>query len=1030
MEQEVLFALINNAALLLSLSIIYEFTYLIPSRYRRIQPFFSGGLIALICSVIMAVPFTLQSGIIFDTRSILISVSGLMFGPVPTAVVVVVAVTVRAFIGGAGTLSGVAVITSSALIGLVWRRWLYPKANRWRWLSVYCMSISVHVVMLFCMLLIPPPNNLIVIHAITLPVLLIYPVASVMLTMLLLHQQQRISAQNQLKQSEERFKLLFDKAPLGYQSLDENGNFLEINQQWCALLGYAKEDVVGKWFGDFLPPEDRSLFRQRFPMFKARGYIHSEFQMLHQNGTLVYIAFEGRIGYGDHGEFKQTHCILQDITAQKAVEAALADSERKYRNIAENISDVVWQTDLDFRVVYMSPSVEKLFGISAGTYIGRILYEECPADAVAQIKQLMAHELRHEQEPMREMNRSMTIELELARVDDVMIWVETNISFVRDGNGVATGLIGVSRDVTARKLAEAALQESERSKTILLANLPGLAYRCRYDAVGTMLFVSEGCQKLTGYLPESFVNNRDLSFYSIITPAYREPLLAEWQRAVPNRLPYSFEYEIRTASGELKWVLEKGQGLYDGQGNVEVLEGIILDISDRKEMENNLRYIGEHDRWTGLYNRDYLEALLVKDFQKQDGLKRAMISINLSTVQLLTANYGFQYTQNLIKAAAVSLGRFGNERRVLFQTYGNQFVFYVTDYRDRAELVDFCTVIADDMQTLFATDRIGGGLGILELDRRKQELGADALLRMLLIASERSIALAEKDFAISIYNEELEAIVTRESDIRQALTAIANGVPGEDELTLQYQPILDVGTRSVNGFEALARIRSQKLGPVPPAEFIPVAEKSKMIIPIGEQIILKAFRFLNRLKEQGLGSIRVSINVSVIQLLRPDFVEMLLGHIAGMNVSPQNIGIELTESVFTTDYDRINRTIETLRHAGLYIAIDDFGTGYSSLSREKELNVDCLKIDKSFIDKLLDTNPDMAITSDIISMAHKLGHCAVAEGVEQESQLRYLIEHNCDYIQGYLVSKPLDEDNALRFLHEQQEGLQDPSNDL
>ena len=118
MEQEVLFALINNAALLLSLSIIYEFTYLIPSRYRRIQPFFSGGLIALICSVIMAVPFTLQSGIIFDTRSILISVSGLMFGPVPTAMVVVVAATVRAFIGGAGTLSGIAVITSSALIGL------------------------------------------------------------------------------------------------------------------------------------------------------------------------------------------------------------------------------------------------------------------------------------------------------------------------------------------------------------------------------------------------------------------------------------------------------------------------------------------------------------------------------------------------------------------------------------------------------------------------------------------------------------------------------------------------------------------------------------------------------------------------------------------------------------------------------------------------------------------------------------------------------------------------------------------------
>ena len=1029
MERDVLFALINNAALLLSLSIVYELAYLIPLRYRRMQPYISGCFIALICSVIMSVPFTLQSGIIFDTRSILISVSGLIFGVVPTAIVVCVAVIARTIIGGVGTLSGIAVILSSALIGLAWRRWLYPKAARWRWLNIYVMSISVHVMMLFCMLLIPYPHNLEVIHAITLPVLLIYPVASVLLSLLLMHQQQLKNAQDQLKQSEERFKLLFDKAPLGYQSLDENGNFLEINQQWCELLGYTKEEVVGKWFGDFLPPDNRELFRRRFPIFKAQGHIHSEFEVLHKNGTPVYIAFEGRIGYGDNGKFKQTHCILQDITSQKAAEAALGESEKKYRNIAENISDVVWQTDLDFQAVYVSPSIEKLFGVAAEVYIGRTLYEEFPAYAVEKIKALLSEELRREKEPAVDKNRSMTIELELARVDNTMIWVETNISFVRDGNGTAIGFIGVSRDVTSRKLAEMALKESERSKSILLASLPGLAYRCRYDAEGTMLIVSEGCQKLTGYKPESFVNNRDLSFNSIITPEYRQLLAAEWHRTVPNRLPYSVEYEITTASGEHKWVLEMGQGMYDEQGNVEALEGIILDISDRKEMENNLRYISEHDRWTGLYNRDYLESLLAKDLLKQDGQKRAFISINLSTVQLLTANYGFQYTQNLIKLAAVSLGRYSSNRRILCQTYGNRFVFYVTDYSDQAELIDFCTMLSDDMQTLFATDRIGGGIGVLELDHQNQKLSTDTLLRKLLVASERAISLAEKDFSICFYDTELEAIVNRESDIRQALTAIADGAPG-DELYLQYQPILDVKAHSINGFEALARIRTHKLGLVAPAEFIPIAEKTKMIIPIGEQIIVKAFQFLNKLKAQGFGAVSVSINVSVIQLLRPDFIETLAGFIASMEVDPANIGIELTESVFAADYDRINQTIEMLKKEGLSIAIDDFGTGYSSLAREKELNVNCLKIDKYFIDKLLDADPNLAITGDIISMAHKLGHYAVAEGVEHESQMQYLVEHNCDHIQGYLVSRPLDEEAALRFLHEQNKGSQYHSADL
>src|SRR5690606_38221332 len=153
----ILIELINNAALLLSLSIVYELTYRIPARARRFQPYISGCFIALICYVIMSVPFTFQSGIIFDTRSIVISVAALIFGFIPTAIVASVAVIVRTMIGGSGALSGIAVIISSASIGLVWRRWFYPKAPRWRWLNIYIMSICVHLVMLLCMLFIPYP---------------------------------------------------------------------------------------------------------------------------------------------------------------------------------------------------------------------------------------------------------------------------------------------------------------------------------------------------------------------------------------------------------------------------------------------------------------------------------------------------------------------------------------------------------------------------------------------------------------------------------------------------------------------------------------------------------------------------------------------------------------------------------------------------------------------------------------------------------------------------------------------------------
>ena len=166
----------------------------------------------------------------------------------------------------------------------------------------------------------------------------------------------------------------------------------------------------------------------------------------------------------------------------------------------------------------------------------------------------------------------------------------------------------------------------------------------------------------------------------------------------------------------------------------------------------------------------------------------------------------------------------------------------------------------------------------------------------------------------------------------------------------------------------------------------------------------------------------VSVNVSAIQLLRPGFAEWLSDLMDNHQVDPRNIGIELTESIFTSDYAAVNRTIEKLKAHGVTIAIDDFGTGYSSLSREKELNVDCLKIDKSFIDQLMETEPGKAITGDIISMAHKQGHYVIAEGVEYEDQMRYLTTHGCDRIQGYLIARPLDAQTAIAFLRPQASG--------
>jgi len=614
-----------------------------------------------------------------------------------------------------------------------------------------------------------------------------------------------------------------------------------------------------------------------------------------------------------------------------------------------------------------------------------------------------------------------SMEKRFLKPDGSVVWVNMSLSpLVGVPDKSATHLC-IIEDISARKETEKQLKEIERRQSVLLSHLPGLAYRCKYDRDWTMKFVSDGCLLLTGYTPESLLNNRNLSYNDVISPEYRDAIWNEWKTCVEKKVPFQDEYEITTASGDRKWVIEMGQGIYDADGHVEALEGIVLDISDRKEIENNLRYLSEHDRLTGLYNRDYMESLLEADSTRTDALRRAMISINLSTVQLLTSNYGFHYTQVLLKNIAEALKRLVTENTRLFKTYENRFVFYITGYRDRSELIAFSHEIADTLQSILIPERIGGGIGIIELEI-EPDFNTDRLSRRLLLASERSVNLFDRDFHPCFYDSELEAIVSRENDIREALSGISAGQGGA-EIFLLYQPILDLQTNKICAFEALARLRTDKLGLVPPIEFIPIAEKTKLIIPIGEILITNALHFLKHLINMGYDSIRVAVNISAIQLLRPDFTDRLIEIIQDTNVPPENIDIEITESVFASDYELINSFIKKLRDIGLQIAIDDFGTGYSSLARVKELNVDCLKIDKYFIDKLLTDGPENVIIGEIISMAHRLGHFTIAEGVEEESQMRYLIENGCDKLQGYLIGRPLDGETAVAMLEKERPGV-------
>lgn len=432
--------------------------------------------------------------------------------------------------------------------------------------------------------------------------------------------------------------------------------------------------------------------------------------------------------------------------------------------------------------------------------------------------------------------------------DGTYVWTYMKITHFLDGLRDNPMHLCLLEDISTEKEIADSLSESERSKSVLLSNLPGMAYRCNYDRDWTMQFVSAGCYDITGYSSDSLINNRDLTFNDIISPEYRDIVWNEWEKAIDEKQQFKLEYKIVTASGEQKWVLEIGKAVLNERGKIDALEGIILDISGRKKAENQLQYNYEHDSLTGLYNRSYLDNLLIKDFKNQIGIKRALIGINLTTVQSLITLYGFNYTQELIRKIAIALNQYASEKSILVKTFENRFVYYLKGY-EAAELKEFGQKIAETLGSILTPERVGGGIGILEV-APDEEPNLNMFSRKLSIASEKAIAMVDKEIGICFYDNIIESQVKREEAIQRELTDIASSAE-DGGLYLQYQPILDLRTNRVCGFEALARLKSEKLGAVPPLEFIPIAEKTKLIIPLGWMITRQSLCFLSKLKSLG-----------------------------------------------------------------------------------------------------------------------------------------------------------------------------------
>lgn len=382
-----------------------------------------------------------------------------------------------------------------------------------------------------------------------------------------------------LLQTEDRFRLLFERAPLGYQSLDENGCFIEVNQAWLDTLGYASEEVIGRSFGDFLHPDWIDHFKENFPRFKAIGEILGvEFEMVKKDGSPILVAFNGKIGRDEKGEFRQTHCILQDITTQKRSEAALRESEEKFRSLAENSQDYIMRYDEQCRHLYQNAAGYKVSGFSEEEFIGKT-HRELGFDEDLCVLW---------EEKITGVFESGAATSEIFEWESVegSVYLDLRLYPEFDQDGKVKTVLGVSRDITELKQAEGALTESEERYREFVEGTDDLI--TRVDGEGRLIYVNHVAENIFGIPKEECLG---MSAFDFIHPEDRKRTETEFKGWIKNRLSNATieNRQVNQTTGKIHEMLWTTNLHYDENGNLTGVNGIARDLTERKELEAQIR---------------------------------------------------------------------------------------------------------------------------------------------------------------------------------------------------------------------------------------------------------------------------------------------------------------------------------------------------------------------------------------------------------------------------------------------------------
>ena len=559
---------------------------------------------------------------------------------------------------------------------------------------------------------------------------------------------------------------------------------------------------------------------------------------------------------------------------------------------------------------------------------------------------------------------------------------------------------------------EKALEQSQSTLDTLMTNLPGVIYQKKLDVTYSMLYLSDGILALTGHSPSDFISGK-INFIDLIHPddllRYKNTL----DKSIQDHENFQVQYRITSSDGKLKWLWEQGKCSRNQDKNGYIFEGFISDFTQQKNAEERIEYLAFHDSLTGLPNRLMFNEELQKAIEASKTTNEIMgiLYLDLDNFKNVNERLGHHVGDEFINKVTNRLLRWAKPEDVIARVGGDEFLiilknakseFYVME-RVKNILNLFAVPIIINDQKIFTTTSIG----VTIFPNDGQDI--DALITNADIALYKAKQHGKNSFQnyTSQMKSELIRKLSIETDLRHALK--------REEFLLYYQPKVDVKTLKIKGLEAL--IRWQHDGNwISPGEFIPVAEETGLIYPLGEWVLKHAITQAKLWHEQGYTDLNIAVNLSVQQFQLPNIVEIIENILSELQYDPGKLNLEITENIIMQKVEQGIETMKQLNAIGCHLSIDDFGTGYSSLNYLRRFPLSELKLDKTFIDDIPYHPDGIAIVNAITTLARNLKLNIVAEGVEELEQYDFLSQNRCDQIQGYFFSKPLPAKDITELL--------------